>query len=179
MITHINSKLTFDTSPHQCLHFSLFASKCRTLLTLTPPSGAGFLMDSVHSYAKLSHQQICNIKVTDQLSKAINDAGRFLWGPVCSLTFKLQSGNTEDPELETVCLEIDQPMDDTQLLESGSAGGSILEGNASSQCLNSSSETVVPPNSPPVVCIAAHLLLHFRPRSSIWLSLLLATLQPR
>ena len=100
------------------------------------------------SYAKLSHQRICNIEVTDQLSKAIDDAGRFLQGPVCSLTFKLQSGNTGDPELETVCLEIDQPMDDTQLLESGSTGGSILEGDASSQCLNSSSETVVPPNSP-------------------------------
>ena len=100
------------------------------------------------SYAKLSHQRICNIEVTDQLSTAIDDAGRFLQGPVCSLTFKLQSGNTGDPELEPVCIEIDQPMDDYQLLESDSAVGSVREGDTSSQFLNSSTDTVVPPNSP-------------------------------
>ena len=61
------------------------------------------------SYAKLTHQRICNIEVTELLSQAINDAGRFLRGPVCSLTFKLQSGNTEDLELEPVSLEIVQP----------------------------------------------------------------------
>ena len=100
------------------------------------------------SYAKLSHQQICNIKVIDELSQAINNAGRFLRGPVCSLAFKLQSGNIEDPELESAGLKIVQPMDDTQMLESGSAGGSVVGGNASSQCLNSSNETIVPPHSP-------------------------------
>ena len=67
---------------------------------------------------------------------------------MCSLTFKLQSGNTEDSELESAGLEIVQPMDDIQLLESGSAGGSILGGDASSQFLNSSIETIVPPHSP-------------------------------
>ena len=74
------------------------------------------------SYAKLTHQRICNIEVTDQLSQAIDDAGRFLGGPVCSLTFKLQSGNTEDPELEPVGLEIVPLVDDCLMLELDSAG---------------------------------------------------------
>ena len=99
------------------------------------------------SYAKLTHQHICNIEVTELLSQAINDAGRFLRGPVCSLTFKLQSGNTEDLELEPVGLKIVPPMDDSLMLKSGSAGGSVLGGDTSSQCLNSSNETLVPAHS--------------------------------
>ena len=100
------------------------------------------------SYAKLTHQRICNIEVTDKLSQAIDDADRILGGPVCSLTFKLQSGDTEDPELEPVCPEILQiQVDDCQMLDLDSARGSALEGDASSQCLNSSTDTLIPPQS--------------------------------
>ena len=101
------------------------------------------------SYAKLTHQRICNIEVTDKLSQAINDADRFLEGPVCSLSFKLQSGDTEDPELEPACPEILQIQldDDCQMLDRDSVGGCAVEGDASSQFLNSSNETLIPPPS--------------------------------
>ena len=116
------------------------------------------------SYAKLTHQRICNIEVTDQLSQAIDDAGRFLGGPVCSLTFKLQSGNTEDPELEPVGLEIVPPqVDDCLMLELDSAGGSVLEGDTSSQCLTAATTPLYHHTLTPVVCTVTLLPHHSLP----------------
>ena len=101
------------------------------------------------SYAKLTHQRICNIEVTDALARAIDDVDRVLEGPVCPLNFKLQSGDTEDPEVEPVCPEIPaiQMDDDSHILDKDSAGGGVPEGDASSQILNSSYDPLIPPPS--------------------------------
>ena len=72
-----------------------------------------------------------------------------LEGPVCPLSFKLQSGDTEDPEVEPVCPEIPaiQMDDDCQILDQDSVGGGVPEGDASSQLLNSSYDPLIPPPS--------------------------------
>ena len=86
------------------------------------------------SYAKLLKLKICNIEVTDLLATAINDAGRLLCGPVCSLSFKLQTANTE----------------------SESAAGSQLDGDTCSQLLDSSNDTLIQPQSP-TSSISSHI----------------------
>ena len=100
------------------------------------------------SYAKLSNQQICNIEVTDQLANAIDNAGKLLRGPVCSLSFKLQTGSAKDPEDETDNIEVDQNLDDVQMLEPESAVGSLPGGDSCSQFLDSSAETINQQKSP-------------------------------
>ena len=105
------------------------------------------------SYAKQTHQCICNIEVTDALARAIDDADRVLVGPVCPLNFKLQSGDSEDPGfdyvVEPVCPEIPaiQMVEDCHILDRNSAGGSVPEGDASSRILNSSGDSLIPPPS--------------------------------
>ena len=105
------------------------------------------------SYAKQTQQRICNIEVTDELARAIDDADRVLVGPVCPLNFKLQSGDPEDPGsdqvMEPVCPDIPaiQLDEDGQLLNRNSAGGNVSEGVASSRILDSSNDPLNPPPS--------------------------------
>ena len=103
------------------------------------------------SYAKTTQQRICNIEVTDQLARAIDDAERVLVGPVCPLHFKLQSGDPEDSGPDPGCPEIQaiQTDDVSQLLDRDSVGESAPDGNFGanfSEILDSSVDPQHPPH---------------------------------
>ena len=97
------------------------------------------------SYMKNSNQRICHIEVTDQIANLLNNAGLVLKGPVCSLTFRLKSGADEEPDVDLIPPEsMIQPIpipDDVEMLESGSAGGSMLCGTPDGRVLDCSADT--------------------------------------
>ena len=104
------------------------------------------------AYAKVTNQRICNIEVTDQLANLLDYAGRVLRGPVCSLSFKLQTGSTKDPDDEPYTFESNPQtnpiLGDVEMLESVSADGSLPSGDTNSQVLDSSTDTITQPKSP-------------------------------
>ena len=104
------------------------------------------------SYVKNSNQRICHIEVTDQLANLLDNSGLVLKGPICSLTFRLKSGADEEPDEDLILPEsLIQPipiLDDVEMLESGSAGGSMLCGTPDDRVLDSSADTLTQPKSP-------------------------------